>query len=29
VRSRTATAYRVAVERVAGPPLEIGGAHAR
>jgi stage II sporulation protein D len=25
VRSRSATAYRVAVERVAGPPLEVGG----
>jgi SpoIID/LytB domain protein len=25
VRSRPATAYRVAVERVAGPPLEVGG----
>jgi SpoIID/LytB domain protein len=29
VRSRAATAYRVAVERVAGPPLEVGGARAR
>jgi stage II sporulation protein D len=25
VRSRSATAYRLAVERVAGPPLEVGG----